>query len=129
MKIRIYYNEKKLKEPYLSLFNEYKKRISPYAKLELVTGFKNKIAGKDDFRILISEHSNPISSEELAERIKFLNLNSYTNIGIYLDGKKEGKDLDFALIVGGISNEMLISVIVEQLYRAFSIIHNKSYHK
>ncbi len=129
MNINIYYKNKKLDEPYLTLFNEYKKRLSPYAKLELKTGAKNINKTKDDYRININASSKALSSEDFAEKIGDLSLNSFTNIGFYIDEDNEGKDFNFALLYNKISDEMCISVLVEQIYRAFAILNNKTYHK
>ncbi len=129
MQITIYYKNKKLIEPYLSLFKEYQKRLAPYAKLELKTGSKKIKVIKDDYTININHNSKALSSEEFAEKIKDLNLNACTKIGFYINDDNEGKDFNFALLHNKINDEMSISILVEQLYRAYAILNNKTYHK
>ncbi len=129
MQITIYYKNKKLIEPYLSLFKEYQKRLAPYTKLELKTGLKNLKNIKDDYTININCNAKALSSEEFAEKIKVLNLSGYSKIGFYINDDKEGKNFDFALLHNKISDEMSIAILVEQLYRAFAILNNKTYHK
>ncbi len=129
MNIRIYYNEKKLKKPYLSLFNEYKKRLSPYCKIEFKNKYKNNSSIKDEYKILVSNQSDPIDSVELSKKISECALNSYSNIGFYFDDEKKGKDFDFALLLNKTTLELEISILVEQIYRSFTIINSKTYHK
>lgn len=137
----------KIKEKYLEdLINDYLTRIRKYHKIEVqeikdnvnhekeLNDLKGKI-NKNDYNIVLDLRGKLISSPELSEKIeKTFLINS--NITFIIGGSL---GLDDEII--GLANDVISfsymtfphglfrGILLEQIYRAFKIMNNESYHK
>lgn len=156
MKIIIHLHCRKLDSDYEAALKEYCKRISPFSEIS-IRAHKNK----QDFSfeklstVLSQEHTcvflvipgnHTISSPNLAEEIKQLNVNGVSKIEFFIlpseiasKFMQEGKDHSLAgktdlvktlcLSTFSMSNDLTAVALSEQLYRAFTIQNNITYHK
>ena len=150
----------KIKEKYLNeAIDEYKKRISRFASLNIVElkdrdkpdklsdAELKKIIDEESEEILtkIDEQSFVITleiegklltSEEFAEEIKNVSVRGYSKITLIIGGsngfnKKVSNKADLKLSFGRMTmNHKLMRVmLLEQIFRCFKIINNEAYHK
>ncbi|MBQ8412692.1 MAG: 23S rRNA (pseudouridine(1915)-N(3))-methyltransferase RlmH [Lachnospiraceae bacterium] len=135
MEINIHIECKKLDTDYSLAFKEYQKRISPWCKLNLIN-YKDisNISFKKGSRIFyVTAGTNTISSTELADLIKDINLASMSCIDFvilpdrHMDLKEKGEF--FFLSSFDLDNNLLYVALAEQLYRAYTIQNNITYHK
>ncbi len=137
----------KIKEKYLADgINDYLKRINKYHKVEIIE-LKDDVdilkeekqilkhIKKEEFNILMDIKGEPVSSVELAHLISD-KLMTFANINIIIGGSsgvtnkiKElvNKRISFGDIT--LPHGLFRLVLLEQLYRAFKINNNESYHK
>jgi 23S rRNA (pseudouridine1915-N3)-methyltransferase len=138
----------KTKEPAIeALTNEYLKRISRYAEVEgvalkdeaavlsLTGGAGQKSRNKDRYKlILLDSRGKQLSSEELAaflEREQISSLPLLFAIGGSDGFSEEARRLaGFTLSLGKMTlpHELARVVLLEQIYRAFTILNNHPYH-
>ena len=148
-----------LKEDYLKdAINEYKKRLSQYAKVEEINIAEEKIndednkaqiaaalekegekiikaAPRDSYRIALCVEGRELSSEDFA---KLVSAASDTKGKLTLIiGSSHGlsdsvkRDADFKLSFSKMTfpHQLMRVILTEALYRAFTIIAGKKYHK
>ena len=148
-----------LKEYYLKdAINEYKKRLSQYAKVEEINIAEEKIndednkaqiaaalekegekiikaAPRDSYRIALCVEGRELSSEDFA---KLVSTASDTSGKLTLIiGSSHGlsdsvkRDADFKLSFSKMTfpHQLMRVILTEALYRAFTIIAGKKYHK
>lgn len=137
----------KIKENYLKdLVTDYQKRINKYIKLEIVE-LKDDInhqkeidsiiknINKSDYNIALDGKGEKLNSEEFSQLIeKTLIINS--NI-TFIIGPSDGLNIDVISRcdrVISFSNltfphGLFRGILLEQIYRAFKIINNETYHK
>ena len=143
----------KIKEKYLvEAIEEYKKRISRYTKLEIIElkdysiDDINKVLelekeqieryiGTKDYVITMEIEGEQTSSEKFAEKIdSILNINS--NITFIIGGsygldisikKRANYHLSFSKMT--FPHQLFRVLLLEQIYRAYKINNNESYHK
>ncbi len=139
----------KIKNKELSgLIKEYSQKIGFDAKLEIIEikdttleeeGEKiNEVIDRikeNRFVFVLSEEGKQLSSLEVSNKLKQLDLSSKTIVfviggpfGLYEDVKKKA---DFVLSMSRmtLTHEMARLFLLEQIYRAISIIQNRKYHK
>jgi len=137
----------KLKEQYLKdLVNDYVKRISKYHKLELIelkdeenleVEAKNimKHLTPEDYVVTLEIEGTPLTSLEFA---KFIDKTFISNGTItFIIGSSTGIDSsikkrsNYAISFGKITypHGLFRGILLEQIYRAFKINNNESYHK
>jgi 23S rRNA (pseudouridine1915-N3)-methyltransferase len=138
----------KTKEPAIeALTEEYLKRISRYAEvagvplkdeaaiLSLVSGERQKNRNKERHKlVLLDSRGKQFSSEELAEFLEREQLNATPLL--FAIGSSDGfsdearLSAGFMLSLGKMTlpHELARVVLVEQLYRAFTILKNHPYH-
>jgi 23S rRNA (pseudouridine1915-N3)-methyltransferase len=138
MKIDVYaYSAgEKIKIPkyYAEALEEYRKRLAPYVKLNLVTGLGNVPEKKNNTCFIkISADGEKITSEALAEKIMSLTVSGVSSFAFFLS---EGKqippgyfDYNISLVSADISSALQAVLLYEQIYRAMKIINNEPYHK
>lgn len=159
MKITVVCVGKIKEKYFVSGIEEYKKRLSRYCKLEIVELADEKtpdnaseaqelqIKKKEGERILKSIREDAymialaiegaqLDSVQLAKKIENLGVSSESHI-VFVIGGSLGLDAD----VLGRANELLSfskmtfphqmmrMILLEQVYRAYRIIHNQPYHK
>ena len=159
MKLRIVCVGRLKEKSYTDAVNEFKKRLSRFAEVEIVELADEKAPEKlsdaeleqiklaEGRRILakLSEGETVIaldikgtqlSSPELAEKLKNLMLEGKSRIAFIIGGSNglSGEVLsraDFKLSFSKLtfSHQIFRIMLVEQLYRAFKIINNEPYHK
>lgn len=137
----------KIKEKYLEdLIADYVKRISKYMKIEIVELKDDPIYEKEinnlsrsinlkDYNVALDLRGLTFSSEEFANFVdKTLVINS--NITFIIGPSKGLNDeiLEKCNKVISFSNltfphGLFRGILLEQIYRAFKIMHNESYHK
>ena len=137
----------KIKEKYLEdLIADYVKRISKYMKIEIVELKDDPIYEKEinnlsksinikDYNVSLDLRGLTFSSEEFANFVdKTLVINS--NITFIIGPSKGLNDeiLEKCNKVISFSNltfphGLFRGILLEQIYRAFKIMHNESYHK
>ena len=143
----------KLKEKYLiDAVEEYKKRLSKYTKIEIIEvkdessyeEDKNKekeaeniikYIGDKDFIITLEIDGKEISSVEFASKIEnIFNINS--NITFIIGGSyglsnrlKELSNYKLSFSKMTFPHQLFRVILLEQIYRAFKINNNESYHK
>lgn len=144
----------KIKENYISKgIDEYLKRLNGYQKIEIVElkegnniditktiktegeDILSKI-NSDDFVITLEIEGKMISSVKLAEKIQNLLTYGKTKIDFIIGGswglsdevkKRSNYALSFSKFT--FPHQLMRLVLIEQIYRAFTIINNKEYHK
>lgn len=139
-----------LKEKYLlDANNEYLKRINRYQKIEVIelkesmlTPFT--IALKEEAKeinkhlkgyvIKMAINGKQLSSEDLAKKVENIKLNGNSDI-TFVIGSSHGLDdsikSDFDLSISKMTfpHQLTRIILLEQIYRAFSIINHTPYHK
>jgi len=139
----------KLKEPnILNLCNNYSKKISFDAKLEIleIKASTREEEGKkiiesldrikdNKFVFVLGEEGQQINSIEFSNKLKKLDLDGKT-IVLVIGGPfglseevKQKADCLMSLSKMTFTHEMARLFLLEQIYRVISIIKNKSYHK
>lgn len=136
----------KVKEKYLEeAIKEYTKRISKYTKLEIIelkdSNILNekeeilKIINLKDYIITLDIQGNMLNSIDFSEKIRqTLIINS--NI-TFIIGGSDGLDetikkisnypISFSKLT--FPHQLFRVILLEQIYRAFKIINNETYHK
>lgn len=149
----------KIKEDYLkNEINEYLKRLSRYTKISIIEVDDEKIINNSslkedekvkenegkrllkqikekDFVLLIDLHGQELDSLEFSNKfLQFTNTNS--NIDIVIAGslgfsQEVIKRANYRLCLSKMTftHQMTRAIILEQIYRAFKIINNETYHK
>lgn len=143
----------KIKEKYLKdAILEYSKRLSKYTKLEIIElndyDFDNKnivlekekeqilkYLNEKDYVITLEIEGKQFSSTEFAQKIDniFLTNSNITFIiggsyGLHDDIKKKS-NLALSFSKFTFPHQLFRVILLEQIYRAFKIINNESYHK
>lgn len=146
----------KIKEKYFKdAIEEYLKRLQRFCKLEIVevneelvdSSLKNLDVVKDregerilqkvqGHLIVLDLHGNNISSEEHAKKINDLSVHGVSTITYIIGGsyglsKAVLDKADTMLSFGKLTfpHQLMRVVLVEQIYRAFTILEGGSYHK
>lgn len=136
----------KVKEKYLrDMIDDYTKRISKYHKIEIIELTDSninkekeellKVINTKDYNIVMDIDGNNLSSREFAEKIdKTFLINS--NITFIIGGSDgvspEIKELaNYRLSFSKLTfpHQLFRGILLEQIYRAFKILNNESYHK
>lgn len=137
----------KIKEKYLEeLIADYQKRISKYMKIKIVElkddsihereiANLSKIINSKDYNVALDMRGNIFSSEEFAsfvDKTLVVNSNITFIIGPSLGLNEEilnkcNKVISFSNMT--FPHGLFRGILLEQIYRAFKIIHNESYHK
>lgn len=141
----------KIKEKYLSLaIAEYLKRLSKYTKVDIVQVADEanaekalKVEGEkilskiraDEYVIALDISGESISSIEFAKKIDNV-FNSYSKLTFVIGGSyglssQVKKRSDYLLSFSKMTfpHQMFRVILLEQIYRAYKINNNESYHK
>ncbi len=123
MNINIVYNENKSIK---KIIKEYEKRLTRYAKIKSINSKNYKRTDKTYY--IGIRNGEYISSEELADKIKTYSISGKSNITFIFD--KDFKCDEYINISSlDLSDDILIAILFEQIYRSFRIINNQAYHK
>lgn len=158
MKIKIYAIGK-IKEQYLKDgISEYLKRISPYASIEIVEVQDSKVKDnpnssdikkakdeegervlkliKNDYLVGLDMNKKEYLSEEFAEFIDNKMVEGGSSISFVIGGSyglsdalKERCNSSISLSKMTFLHQMTRLILLEQIYRAFKILNNETYHK
>ena len=158
MKIKIY-SIGKIKEQYLKDgINEYIKRISPYSNVEIIEVADSKVKDnpnqsdinkakneegervlkllKTDYLIGLDMNKQEFTSEDFAEFLNKKLVEGGSNIFFVIGGSYGLSDALKARCNTSISlskltflHQMTRLILLEQIYRAFKILNNETYHK
>lgn len=144
----------KIKEKYLTdAFAEYEKRISIFQKLKVIEvkesnnkDMKHNLEEEgnlilnnitnDEYVITLEILGQMIDSVELANKISKLQTYGKTNITFVIGGScglhnKVKQRSDYALSFSKMTfpHQLMRVILIEQIYRSFTIINNREYHK
>lgn len=135
MEIIIHMDTKKIDTEYRQAIDEYTKRTSPFCKVSIKT-YKNikKInLSHNSKKYIIVPGTETLTSPELASLIQELNLNGISCIEFIITTQKNLEILNdteiFNLSSFSMSIDLTAVVLTEQLYRAYTILNNITYHK
>lgn len=159
MRIRIVCIGKLKERYWVDAVSEYSKRLSKYCDLEILQLKEARLADKasaaDEQNVIFEEGQSilknikegsyvitleikgkELSSEELADKIDRLAIERKSDITFVIGGSlglsREVSDrADFKLSFSRMTfpHQMMRTVLLEQIYRAFKIIRNETYHK
>jgi len=143
----------KIKEKFfVNALDEYLKRLTKYTKLEIIElsdesvgsieqiidKESNKILDKikdEDYITLLDIKGNLLSSEEFADKISFLE-SKYKNIVFIIGGSygvnnkvKDKANMLLSFSKMTFPHQLFRVILLEQIYRAYRINNNESYHK
>lgn len=143
-KIRIIYPGKSKAKFIKEGIEHYIKLLTPYAKVELIElkeghGIKERVIEEESRQILNSVKGNfillhregeSLDSLEFASLIKDKYLHEFVIGGVYGVSEEVSHKASFILSLSSLTftHEMSRLILLEQLYRAMTIIHGKSYH-
>ena len=144
-----------IKEKFLKdAISEYLKRLTRFAKIEIIEVDETKIQnkseeqvkkeegerllkriGQDDFVFLLDLKGELISSEVLAQKINDLINKGISPLTFVIGGTlglseevRKRANIKLSISKMTFTHQMCRMIILEQIYRAFKIINNEEYH-
>lgn len=136
MRIVFCFTGKTFKGPILELVQDYTARITKYAPVEVIEAKTLRKQTREGVHCLLAPSGKQMSSEGLAAFIE-RHLNQGTKNIFFYTGAPAGHDpllereADLVLSLSAMTfNHQIVRImLLEQVYRAFSIIHKEPYHK
>jgi 23S rRNA (pseudouridine1915-N3)-methyltransferase len=130
----------KLKKPYIKNgVKDYIERIKHYIPFEMREIREGQVAGfllKDNFNVLLDMRGSMLTSEEFASFLGRHITHSPKDIAFFIGGaegfsEEERKSADMLISLSKMTlpHEVARLVLLEQVYRAFTIMRNEKYHK
>lgn len=133
MKLTVYIINEKIEKFYLEAIKEYEKRLSRYCTIKLIYLKREEQLEKklsdNSYKILIANTKQSLSSEELAAKVNDLGVSGISDISIIIGSETAQYDEKMTLSQMEMDTGLKTTILIEQLYRAFRIIHNHPYHK
>ncbi|MEF2966528.1 23S rRNA (pseudouridine(1915)-N(3))-methyltransferase RlmH [Paenibacillus sp. M1] len=133
MKFTIYTISEKIEKFYLEAIKEYEKRLGRYSTIKLIHLKREEQLGKklsdSSYKILVTNTKQSLSSEELASKINDLGVSGTSDVSIIIGSETAQYDEKLTLSQMEMDTGLKATIMIEQLYRAFRIIHNHPYHK
>lgn len=145
-----------LKEKYwVSAIEEYSKRLKLFCNFKIIE-VKESLEGKNeneilkqknleskllekyksDYNIALEINGQQLSSTEFAKKIEDITIKGCSSISFFIGGsngldKQFSDSLDYKISFGKITypHQLMRIILTEQIYRAFMILNNRSYHK
>ncbi len=135
MNITIYTNKIK-KKFIINANNEYLKRLSKYCKITIkeVKDYKKELSQINDqaqiYTINVNNLENTITSLQLATSINKLAVSGNSKVFIFLNAE-HNFNFNNTLTISkmNIEQELLCTILLEQIYRGYKIMNNEAYHK
>lgn len=133
-----------LKESYLKdAVKEYEKRLSAFCKLNIkeikedsLTATYSSVSSFKGYKIALCVEGGMLSSEELARKVDGLAVGGCSDIAFIIGGSdgiseeiKRMCDLRLSFSPMTFPHQLMRVILLEQIYRAFTIINHKQYHK
>ena len=125
------------KGPLQELSAKYLKRLSAYAKIEtiIVKELTAETFNKDGFTIVLSEDGQTMDSHTFANALESWSENRQRELTFVIAGpfgfdRALAKNVDLTLSLSPMTmpHELALVVLLEQLYRAGTILSGKTYH-
>ena len=136
MRVVFCFSGKTFKGPIAALVDDYRERIAKYAPVEIIESKTPKRQTRDGAHIVLAPHGKALDSIALAD---FLSLHMargtkhlffYTGAPTGYDAGLEDKaDLVLSMSAMTFNHQIVRIMLLEQIYRAFTIRHNEPYHK
>lgn len=122
--------------PVGELVDDYRKRISRYAPVEIIEAKTLKIQSREGVHVLLSPAGRALTSKGLASFLSDILNSSAKHLFFYVGGPT-GFDPEMekaipekiSLSAMTFSHQIIRIILFEQVYRAFSILNNEPYHK
>lgn len=137
MKIAIYQVGKTKEKPYLEIEEEFLKRLRPFADIEIITTKNSEDFNlKEDYVIIaLDARGKQMPSDKFAKFIEKQRDHEGGKIAFLIGGphgftEGELKKAHHVLSLSEMTftHQMVRLFLLEQLYRAFAILNNKTYH-
>ena len=129
----IYINKKNISDNTKLAVTEYIKRLSPYCNVKIMNTKKlsdNMLKGYNIFIGPQNDDIKTISSEDFAKKINQMSIHGISNINYFIGyGENIKYDEYFSVSPLDITDEILMTAFIEQLYRAYTINNGITYHK
>ncbi|MEK3732862.1 23S rRNA (pseudouridine(1915)-N(3))-methyltransferase RlmH [Paenibacillus sp. FSL M8-0334] len=133
MKFLVFVIGERVDKFYLEAIKEYEKRLTQYCTIKLIYLKREdqleKKLSDSSYKILVASTKQSLSSEELAEKIGKLGVSGTSDISIIIGKETAPYDEKLMLSQMDMDKGLQTTILIEQLYRAFRIIHNHPYHK
>lgn len=135
--------EGKIKEPYFKLgVEEFKKRLTGYTSLKIIEvssilDFVKNNVRISSYVITLEIEGKSLSSPEFAQKIKEIETDGAHNEIIFLIGGSDGllqevrdkSNFKFSMSKLTFLHQEAVLILTEQIYRAYKILNNETYHK
>lgn len=130
----LYVNTAKISDTHMAAINEYTKRLSPYCSVKMIAENNVKLPkdiNKPDHRLLIiKKGASTHSSTDLADYINRIQINGISSLHVAIGIYDFSNNPDILSISSfDMSTETSALLFMEQLYRSYTIIAGKTYHK
>ena len=144
MKYNIYINNEKISSNHRMAVNEYIKRLSPYCSITINESknppFSNTSGRSDHGSWFLEKGISTHSSTDFSKNIEKCQLSGISTINIYVgysnvdltvsdESNNESSIMRLSLSATDLSIQTVTVLLLEQLYRGYTIIHGKTYHK
>ncbi len=126
MRLTISLPKTQMRKTMAAAIAEYSKRLSRFCKLSLQYG--------SDIYTVPSCTPENISSTELAQIIERMRVGSVSDLKVMIYAEAPPvvftvNEKTYLLSIAGLPFDVQVVIILEQIYRAFKIIHGETYHK
>jgi 23S rRNA (pseudouridine1915-N3)-methyltransferase len=130
MNIKVYIDEKIKNKHQLGAIKEFDKRLSRYCKIKLVTIKPSELDSISDktHKIYVHESGESITSEGLSDKLNHLGVTGKSDVAFILMNTDTYEET-MCLSSMTLSTGMTVTVLYEQIYRAYRIMRNEPYHK
>jgi len=136
VKIVFCFTGKTVKGPVYEIVEDYRARIRKWAGVEIIEAKNLRLQSREGIHLLLSPSGRTLSSEEFADIIQKSMEQAVKHLFFYTGGPSgickeiaSKADMTLSLSAMTFNHQLVRAMLLEQVYRAFTIIRGEPYHK